>query len=52
VVGSSKLVGRCYERAKKIAFSGEVENEKAVKKLIEKGVLSLLRTNSKNICSP
>jgi len=52
VAGSPKLVGRCYERAKKKAFSGEVENEKAVKKLIEKGVLSLIRTNSKDICPP
>jgi len=29
-----------------------VENEKAVEKLIGKGILSLLRTNSKNICTP
>ncbi|MDY0129857.1 MAG: hypothetical protein RBR63_06695 [Methanosarcina vacuolata] len=40
-------------RTKKKAFSGKkVENEKAVKKLIEKEVLSLIRTNSKDICSP
>jgi hypothetical protein len=40
------------EQKRKLFREKEVQNEKAVKKLIEKGVLSLLRINSKNICSP
>lgn len=38
------------EQNRKLFLEKGVENEKAVEKLIRKGILSLLRASSKNIC--